>query len=286
MPFVITRIGGSAPGTVYSGSAGPDTGAEVVYVDRTSDYTVTPTVPGWQVAPATATVSASTSSAPEVTTPFTLALGTTTSLAMSPSSTISIGTKLTLTATISPASGTGSGLDGGGTATVTFFTGSTSLGDAPVTNGSGGWTATLANLDTSSWSAGPQSLTARYNGTGNFAESTSTAAALTVAPVQTTTLLTVSPSSVALADKAKVTLTATVTVAGGGTVAGTVTFMQGTTTLGTTGPVTVSGGTATLDVTVTGTDWKTGLADLTAQFTPAAGSTLAASTGTTTLTIT
>ncbi|OIQ84938.1 PEGA domain protein [mine drainage metagenome] len=279
MPFVITRSSGTGSGaTVYSGTAGVDTGAEVVYLDRTSSYTVTPSVPGWQVTPTTATVSTSSSSVSEVTTSFTLSkVGTTTTLSTS-AGTIDVGGPLTLTATISPSSGGGTGLD---TGTVTFFEDGTQLGNAqPVGKSSGGYTATLTPT-TSSWPAGSPSFTATYSGTGTFAGSTSAAVAVNVL-YSTATVLAVSPSTVSLAAGTPVTLTATVTGGTGTVGTGTVTFMQGTTILGT--GVSVSGGTATLPVTVTAAGgWTTGTPILTAEYVP--GPAFDASTGTTLLTI-
>ena len=281
MPFDITRSSPSGA-LVYSGTAGIGTGAEVVYVDRTSDYTVIPNVPGWQVNPMNATVSTSSSSVSEVTTSFTLSkVGTTTTLSAS-AGTIDVGGSLTLTATVSPTSGNGNGLD---TGNVTFFKDGVQLGSPqPVVRSAGVYAATLTPTTptTSSWTAGSPSFTATYNGTGTFATSTSAAVPVTVL-YPTATVLSVSPSTVSLAAGTTVTLTATVTGGPGTVGAGTVTFKQGTTVLGT-GPVPVSGGTASLPVVVTAAGgWTTGTPTLTAEYAP--GPTFDASTGTTLLTV-
>lgn len=262
MPFVITRSSGAASGTqVYSGTAGVNTGAEVVYLDRTSSYTVTPSVPGWQVSPTTATVSTSDATVSEVTTPFTLTqLGTTTTLATS-ASTINIGDPLTLTATITPASGNGTGLDAG---TVTFFMDGTQLGSPQaVAKVSATYKATLTP-STSAWTGGTPSFTATYSGAGTFAASTSAAVPVTVR-FPTTTALTSNISTFPAATPAAVTLTATVTSTGGTVGSGTVTFYRNGTSLGT-GTVSASG-VATLTVpTSTTSTWTAGTATLTATF--------------------
>ncbi len=127
---------------------------------------------------------------------------------------------VTLTATVTATSGTPTG-------TVTFFDGSTSLGSATL--GSSG----TATLQLNSLTSGPHSLTAQYGGDGNFGASTSSPLAETVngpAATPTATLLQ-TPSTQVVAGQ-PLALTATVS-ASSGTPTGTVTFLSGSTSLGT-----------------------------------------------------
>jgi autotransporter-associated beta strand protein len=133
------------------------------------------------------------------------------------------GQSVTLTATItanSPGSGTATG-------TVTFEDGTAVLGTGTL-NGSG-----QATCNTSALLIGSNSLTAVYAGDANFSTSTSSAVSHTVNQDTTTTSLTPSISPSVFGQS--VTLTATVTgdSPGSGTPTGTVTFKDGTTTLGT-----------------------------------------------------
>lgn len=272
MPFTIARSSGSASGTtVYSGEAGIDTGAEVVYVDRTSNYTVTPNVSGWQTTPTTAAVSTSSASVTEVTTAFTLTrTGTTTTLAAS-ATTIDPGGALTLTASVTPDSGGSSGLNGG---TVTFYRDGTSIGVGTLPSSGNPRTATLTP-DTSTWTGGTTSLTATFEGNSAFASSTSSAVTVTVRSVSTTVLASDTTTFTAGTSTA-IVLTATVTGGAGTVNAGTVTFSQGTTVLGT---GTVSGGTATFTVPgATTATWTAAASPYTLTASYARTSTLTAST--------
>jgi hypothetical protein len=141
------------------------------------------------------------------------------------------GQSVTFTAVVTavaPGAGTPTG-------SVTFFNGTTSLGSATLSGG----TATFA---TAALPVGSDSVTAVYNGDGNYASATSQAVAETVnqpSVGSTATLLStsLSPSIYSQA----VTFTAQVT-SSSGTPTGTVTFMNGTATLAT---KTLSGGIAT-----------------------------------------
>jgi hypothetical protein len=143
-----------------------------------------------------------------------------TTLTLSPTSTTVFGQKTTFTATVSPT--TGSGTPSG---TVTFMDGSTSLGSATLSAGS-------ASFSTTSLTVGAHSITAVYSGDSTFATSTSAVQAQTVGKDGTT--LTLSPTSAVTVGQS-VTFTATVAAAapGAGMPSGTVTFMDGSTTLGT-----------------------------------------------------
>ena len=137
------------------------------------------------------------------------------------------GQGVTLTATLTP---------GGATGTVTFYDGTTSLGTGTVSGGT-------ATLNVATLAVGTHAdMTAAYGGDGSYSGSTSPAYSHVVNQASSTTSLTSAPNPSIFGQN--VILTATV-VPGGAT--GTVTFYDGTTSLGT-GPV--SGGTATLNVAV------------------------------------
>src|SRR6266568_533660 len=134
------------------------------------------------------------------------------------------GSNVTLTATVSSTAAAG---------TVTFYQGSTSLGNATLSSG-------VATLSTSFSAAGTYSLTASYGGSSTYAASTSSAVSITVTEPLTSTTTTLSASTAGPTAGESVTLTASVTPSA---TTGTVTFYQGTTALGT---GTLSSGVATL----------------------------------------
>lgn len=142
---------------------------------------------------------------------------TTTSLSsgLNPST---FGQSVTFTATVQPPSGTTA------TGTITFMDGSTSLGSAALSSNS-------AQITVPSLTVGAHSITATYAGNANLLGSTSAALTQTVNGEATTTLASSStnPSSYGQS----ITLSATIQPAIGGSVTGTVTFLDGTTTLGT-----------------------------------------------------
>jgi predicted esterase YcpF (UPF0227 family) len=144
------------------------------------------------------------------------ATSTATSVDSSPSGSIVVGQSVTFTATVVSSSATG---------TVTFKDGGVTIGIGSV-NGFG-----VATLTTSALTVGSHSVTAVYSGDSSFGSSTSSVSSLTVLGAATTTTVgsSASPSSAG----GSVTFTATVTVAGGGTPTGMVTFMDGAVTLGT-----------------------------------------------------
>src|SRR5208283_5398768 len=131
------------------------------------------------------------------------------------------GSPVTFTATVTPATATG---------TVTFTDGSTTLGTGTISSGT-------ATYSTSALAVGSQSITASYGGDTNDNSSTSTALTQTVNKTNTT--VTLASSANPSVYGSPVTFTATVTP---GTATGTVTFTDGSTTLG---MGTISGGTAT-----------------------------------------
>jgi YVTN family beta-propeller protein len=127
----------------------------------------------------------------------------------------SLNQSVTFTATVSSGNGTPTG-------TVTFKDGTTTLGTGTVTSGQAGFS-------TSSLALGSHSITAVYGGDANFQGSTSAALTQAVrAPTSTAVTSNVNPSGLSEA----VTFTASVS-ANSGTPTGTVTFKDGSSTLGT-----------------------------------------------------
>jgi hypothetical protein len=134
---------------------------------------------------------------------------------------------VTFTATVTPEfSGTTP------TGSVTFYNGTATLGTVTLRSGVAGYTTTKQAVGTGS-------ITAQYKGSGSFDTSTSAALSQVVNPASTTTTLasSLNPSK----SGQSVTFTATVVGKFGGTVTGSVTFTDGTATLGT---VILSGGKA------------------------------------------
>lgn len=144
------------------------------------------------------------------------------------------GTAVTLTATVTSNGTAASG-------TVTFTDGTTTIGTGTL-NASG-----VATMSTSSLTPGTHSIVANYGGNGNTAPSVSTALVLQVEQL-TQTVLTSSENPAYTLDQ--VTLTATVTNGGQSVPTGTVTFTDGSTTLGTV-PVGANGAAALTNQTFT-----------------------------------
>lgn len=153
----------------------------------------------------------------------------TTALAVSPNP-AQVAQTVVLTATVSGANPTGK---------VTFKDGTTTLGTGTLSAGKAIYNATFAT-------AGSHSLTASYGGdTVNNTSASSAVALMVNSKVITSTTLSASPNPVMSGQS--VTLTATLSSA---SATGTVTFKDGTTTLGT---GTVNGGSALLSSTFSAT---------------------------------
>src|SRR5205814_1528896 len=141
------------------------------------------------------------------------------------------GQTVTFTATVSavaPGSGTPTG-------TVTFTIDGTP--QAPVTMSGG-----VATISTSSFGAGAHTVTAAYSGDGNFNTSTSPNLTQTVSKDSATTSLVSSPNPSVFGQPVIFTATVAAVAPGAGTPSGTVTFKDGTNTLGS---ATLSGGQTT-----------------------------------------
>ncbi|TLY51289.1 MAG: hypothetical protein E6K53_07880 [Gammaproteobacteria bacterium] len=140
----------------------------------------------------------------------------------------------TLTSSVNPSasgqavifSASVSGSAGTPTGTVTFLDGATTIGSGTL-NASG-----MATLTTSALAVGTHSITAQYAGSGTYAGSTSNLVNQTVNAVvlPSSTQLTVSPTTAAPGQA--ITFTASVS-GSAGTPGGTVTFLDGATTIGT-----------------------------------------------------
>jgi hypothetical protein len=160
--------------------------------------------------------------------------GTSTSLTASPDPSV-VGQAVTFTATVS-ASSPGAGTP---TGTVTFQDGSTTLGTGTLSGG-------VATFSISTLAVGGHSITAAYGGDTDFTGSTSGAVGQTVNPDGTTTALVSSANPSAFGQGVTFTATVSANTSGSGTPGGTVTFLDGSTALGT---GTLSGGVATFTTT-------------------------------------
>ena len=134
-----------------------------------------------------------------------------------------LGGTVELTATVAPTNGN----TGTPSGTVTFFDGTNVLGTGSLSTGG------VATLATTGLTGGVNVLTATFNAGGNFGTSTSNTVNISVPQGSSTTALTVSPNPSSFGQS--VTLAATVTSIGGGTLlaTGTVQFFDGATSLGT-----------------------------------------------------
>jgi len=186
----------------------------------------------------------------------TITTAATTSTVASSAATIPVGQAVTLTATIAT---TSSGV--GPTGSVKFMAGSTVLGTGTVTGtaavltGTGTNASGTATASVTFSTAGAQTVTAVYSGDSNYAPSTSPAITVTAAAGTQVTTTVVTSSATSISSGGSVTLTAKVTGtnnnAAGPT--GTVTFMNGTTALGTPATCTPTAGTSTTPGTCTAT---------------------------------
>jgi hypothetical protein len=143
--------------------------------------------------------------------------GTNTAVGYSRSSVV-FGATITLSALVSS---TAAGIP---TGTISFFDGGVLLGTAAVNSGQ-------TTLNISTLATGTHSIAAQYSGDVNFASSTSTGEELGIS-VRTTSTALASSLNPAVGGQS-VTLTATVTTTAGGSATGTVTFLDGATSIGT-----------------------------------------------------
>ncbi len=143
------------------------------------------------------------------------------------------GESLTLTAAVSNAVGQSPAPSG----SVTFYDGSTSLGTVTLSSG-------MATQLVTSLAPGNHNLSFNYSGDSNFAAVTPLATlAQTVSQDATTSTLAASPGSTIFGQNVTLTATVSANAPGSGTPTGTVTFFDGTTSIGS---ATLAGGTATI----------------------------------------
>jgi hypothetical protein len=145
-------------------------------------------------------------------------LTTTTLIASNPNPS-SYGQAITFTAMVAGAGGTPTGM-------VTFLDGTTKIGTGTLINGQASFTD--ANL-----AAGNHSITAAYSGDSYFVGSTSTALAEAVNKATTTTTLAVSPMPGTVGESITLTAVVAAVAPDGGIPQGTVTFRDGSVTIGT-----------------------------------------------------
>lgn len=148
------------------------------------------------------------------------ATATTTTLGASPGSSI-FGQSVTFTATVAPQ---GTGVP---TGSVTFMDGTTTLGTGTL-NSSG-----VATFTASALVAGSHSITAVYAGDSAFATSTSAALAYQVNAASTSTTVASAPNPTVFGQAVSISATVVTVAPGAGTPAGSVTFKDGATVLGT-----------------------------------------------------
>lgn len=167
------------------------------------------------------------------------AVPTSTTLLVS-AATIPAGEAETLAVNILPSSGSGTP-----TGSVTFYYDSTALATIALKSGSGSFTASTQGLP-----AGTYLLTAKYSGDSANLASTSPVVAVSVTAGQSATVTTLSATPETIPSGGSVTLTATVARPGvSGTAGGTVTFLYGSTLLGS---ATLAGGKAILTISTVG----------------------------------
>jgi hypothetical protein len=145
---------------------------------------------------------------------------TTTALDAAPTTSV-FGQSVTFTAAVS-ANTPGSGMP---TGTVTFQDGSTILATMTLSGGS-------ASYSTSALSVANHTITTTYNGDSSFSTSSANTGA-SVSKAGTTTSLALSANSVVAGQSVTFTAMVSVNHPGAGTPTGSVTFMEGGTTLGT-----------------------------------------------------
>ncbi len=230
----VTSTAGTPTGTVTFLSGTTTLGTQTINTSTHKAIYVTTALPSGAdnvtaVYAAANGFSASTSAATHVTV---AALATTTKLTASPTSS-SFGSNVNLTATVTATGASPTG-------TVIFKLGTATLGTANINTASH-----TAVLSTTALPVGTSSITAVYSGANGFTTSTSTALSEKVTGTVTTTKLVASPTSATAGASVLLTATVKATV---GSPSGSITFLDGTKTLGT-ATINSSTGIATLTTT-------------------------------------
>ncbi len=165
---------------------------------------------------------------------------TKTTVTASPTAT-AYGQSVTFTATVA-VTGLGAGKP---TGKVTFMDGPTTLGTGMLSTSAG---VTTATFKTAALAVGSHSITAVYSGDTDDITSTSAVLTFNVAKNVTTAVITAVPTATVYGESVKFKTTVAISGAGSGPPTGTVTFMDGTTTLGT-GTLSTSAGVTTATFT-------------------------------------
>jgi hypothetical protein len=155
---------------------------------------------------------------------------TTTTLSSSANPSV-FGESVSFTAMVAPKTGTGTP-----TGSVSFFDGSTKLGTVELAAGS-------ASFSTSDLTRGSHSITAVYSGDTNFVGSTSDATSQAVNQASTQTVVMGAPADSILGQSVTFTANVSAVSPGAGMPTGSVTFLDGSTELGT---MTLSAGAASI----------------------------------------
>ncbi len=175
--------------------------------------------------------------------PYSVMQDTTTTAVTAAPTTSVYGQSVTFTATVavsSPGAGTPTG-------TMTFMDGTNTLGTGTLITTGG---VTTAAFTTTALAVGAHSIKAVYGGDTNDITSTSTAVTFNVGQNSTTTTVASARSTTVYGQSETFTATVAISGAGTGPPTGTVTFMDGTTTLGT-GALSTTGGLTTASFTIT-----------------------------------
>lgn len=209
-PFAVSATASSGLAVSFASTTGT--------VCSVSGATVSVLAAGTCTIQATQAGNADYAAAPPVSQSFQVIQATTTTDGNSSPNPSMAGQTVTFTATV-----TGQ-LGGAVTGSVSFMQGSTTLGTAPVSGG-------MAVLMYAKLTPGTYSITAVYGGDANSTGSTSSAIRQAVARYATSTAVTSSPNPSPAGEK--VTFTATVSTSSMLKPTGMVTFVEGTSTLGT-----------------------------------------------------
>ncbi len=174
---------------------------------------------------------------------FNVSQDTTTAVVTASPITSDYGQSVTFQATVAVSS-PGAGRP---TGTVTFMDGTTTLGTGTLSTSGG---VTTATFTTSTLALGSHSITAAYSGDTDDIISTSPVLNFNVAQDPTTAVVTASPTATVYGQSVTFKTSVAITDAGSGPPTGTVTFMDGTTTLGTV-PLSTSSGATSATFTTT-----------------------------------
>jgi subtilase family serine protease len=142
------------------------------------------------------------------------------------STALNLGDSTTLSVTV-----TGNSTIGVPTGTITFYNGSTSIGDATTSGNSSAYTLSGTLTYTPS-NTGTESITAKFTSSGEYLDATSSALSIDVVTSATISTPTASPSSFTIGKSTSLSVTVTGSSTSG-VPTGTITFYDGSTSIGT-----------------------------------------------------